>query len=176
MIGLSVAFKEWYKQVKLGKAVVFPVKQIVESILSEEDLSIAMQEVRNTYNLNELKLYALDFLILYANELLSDNFISEDEMNDFSILKIFFKIEEGDFIRHRSFEVREILTQQFIRMYADDFVDEKEAIESVNLQALFDLGYDQFEQIKEDKIIAALLKGASPKDLDISSLPKSFKQ
>lgn len=175
MTRLSAAFKDWYERIKTGNSIAVSIKEIIELIFSEEGLPIKMEEIRNTYNLADLKLHSLDFLILYANELLSDHYISEDELNDFSLLKTILKIEEGDFIRYRSFEVQEILKQQFIRMYADNFVDEKEAIESVNLQDLFDLGYDEFEKIKEDEIISALLNGAKPEDLDISSLPKSFK-
>lgn len=174
MIRLSAVFTEWFERIKADNTVASSIKEIIEVIFSEENLPVKMEEIRSTYDLADLKLHSLDFLILYANELLSDHYISEDELNDFSFLKTVLKIGEGDFIRYRSFEVQEILKQQFIRMYADNFIDEKEAIESVNLQALFDLGYDEFEKIKEDEIISALLNGAKPEDLDISSLPKSF--
>lgn len=60
-------------------------------------------------------------------------------------------------------------------MYSDNFIDAKEAITKVNLQIMFDLSYDEFESLKEDEVITALINGANPKDLDISTLPKGFR-
>lgn len=117
----------------------------------------------------------LDYLISYANFILQDNFISEKELYDFSVLKRIFKIKPGEFIKSKEFQVLEILKQQFMRMYADNYIDQKEAITNVNLQFMFDLSYDEYEKLKEDDVIAALINGADPKDLDISSLPNGFK-
>ncbi len=118
---------------------------------------------------------SLDYLIAYADFILEDHFISGEELNDFETLKRIFRIKEGDFIRLKSFQVKEILKKQFIRMYSDDNIDKKEAIEKVNLQLIFDLSFDEFEKLKEDEIIASLRRGANPKDLDISKLPPNFR-
>ncbi|RNL78220.1 hypothetical protein ED312_19345 [Sinomicrobium pectinilyticum] len=118
---------------------------------------------------------SLDYLIAYADFILEDHFISGEELNDFETLKRIFRIKEGDFIRLKSFQVKEILKKQFIRMYSDDNIDKKEAIEKVNLQLMFDLSFDEFEKLKEDEIIASLRRGANPKDLDISKLPPNFR-
>lgn len=47
-------------------------------------------------------------------------------------------------------------------------------METLNLQGLFNLSYDQFEEIKKGEVIQSLLKGANPKDLSISKIPKGF--
>jgi len=64
--------------------------------------------------------------------------------------------------------------KEFIRIYSDNFVNQKEELLNLNPQSLFDLSYDKFEEIKEDEIIKSLIQGANPKDLDIAKLPKGF--
>lgn len=117
----------------------------------------------------------MDYLISYAYFVLSDDYISEEELNDFTALKRIFRVKAGDFIKVKQFEVIEILKQQFIRMYSDNFIDQRETFTKVNLQFMFDLSYDEFEKLKEDEVIISLINGANPLDLDISSLPKGFK-
>lgn len=63
---------------------------------------------------------------------------------------------------------------QLLRIYSDNYVDNKVAITNVNLQFMFGLSYDDFEKMKEDEVIVALLQGANPKDLDISKIPDGF--
>src|SRR5690606_13527875 len=101
--------------------------------------------------------------------------ISEDEMYDFTVLKRIFRIKEGDFLKFKNFEITEILKKEFIRIYSDNFVSKKEEMQNLNLQSLFDLSYDEFENIKRDEIILSLIQGANPKDLDIAKIPKGFK-
>ncbi|WP_286432114.1 hypothetical protein [Myroides marinus] len=59
-------------------------------------------------------------------------------------------------------------------MYSDKFIDNQEAITQVNLQIMFDLSYDKFEDFKKEEVILALINGADPRNLDISTLPKGF--
>ncbi|TGN27891.1 hypothetical protein [Empedobacter tilapiae] len=89
-------------------------------------------------------------------------------------MKKIFSIKEGDFMKYKSFEVSEILKKEFIRIYSDNYVNDKEKLLNINLQALFNLGYDEFEELKKDEIIISLIQGANPKDLDITKLPKGF--
>lgn len=146
---------------------------------------ILLDKNATTYDLNKLSAEnnqfrhlrneVLDYLISYAYFVLSDDYISEEELNDFTALKRIFRVKAGDFIKVKQFEVIEILKQQFIRMYSDNFIDQREAFTKVNLQFMFDLSYDEFEKLKEDEVIISLINGANPLDLDISSLPKGFK-
>ncbi|WP_312922393.1 hypothetical protein [Empedobacter brevis] len=125
-------------------------------------------------NLNDIKFESLDLLISYADFILEDNVISDTEIQDFTFLKRIFKIKEGDFKKYKNLEMNEILKKEFIRIYSDNFVNEKEALLNLNLQSLFNLSYDEFEEIKKDEIIKSLIQGANPKDLDITKLPKGF--
>jgi len=125
--------------------------------------------------MEHVKIESIDLLISYAHFILEDGVITETEANDFEALKLIFRIREGEFLRYRELDVKEILQKEFLRIYSDALVDRKEELEKVNLQALFDLSYDQFQKMKQDEVIAALLKGANPQDLDIASLPKGFR-
>lgn len=129
----------------------------------------------NIQRIEDLKFESLRMLISFANFILKDGVISEHEIHDFSILKRIFRIKEGDFIKFKNFEITEILKKEFIRIYSDKFVDKKEELMNLNLQSLFDLSYDEFENIKRDEIISALLQGANPIDLDIARIPKGFR-
>lgn len=155
-------------------------KQVGEiiSIIIAQDASIAKLKdyLLDHPNVLELiKLDALQYLLLYVNDTLKDDCITSEELNDFLALKRIFDIKQGDFFKYKEFEVQEILQQQFLRMYSDHFIDQNEAITQVNLQIMFDLSFDEFEKLKKQEVIQALLNGADPKHLDISFLPKGFK-
>ncbi|AJW62334.1 hypothetical protein I6H88_19595 [Elizabethkingia bruuniana] len=154
------------------------IKDIIESCLHNNYDGVQINKILASYNIEsieQLKLYAMDYLLSYANNILDDNIITDSEYYDFSFLKKIFRINEGEFMQHKNFAIREILQQQFLRLYSDNYISHDEAIQSVQLQGLFDLSYDEFETLKKDEIIMALLEGANPEDLDISSLPKGFK-
>ena len=124
--------------------------------------------------IEDFKYDSLDLLIAFSNFILMDDEISESEIQDYTFLKKILKIKEGDFVKYKNFEINEILKREFLKIYADNFVDEKELILNVNLQSLFDLSYDDFEKIKKDEIMTSLILGADPKDLDITKLPKGY--
>ncbi|MEH7890594.1 hypothetical protein [Elizabethkingia meningoseptica] len=154
------------------------IKDIINLLLDNGYDNAKINNILLLYHIEEIKVlkpYIMDYLLSFANTILQDNLITEEELYDFTVLKKIFKIYEGEFITCKSLAVREILQQQFLRLYADHYINETEALESVKLQSLFDLSYDAFEELKRDEIIAALHMGANPEDLDISSLPKGFK-
>ncbi|HYK76796.1 MAG TPA: hypothetical protein VEV16_07455 [Daejeonella sp.] len=154
------------------------MNEIIDFITQEsnkvEDLSLILHK-HHIENIQDIKIDLLDLLVEYASFILRDNYISASELYDFSALKRIFRIKEGDFMQFKPLEAKEILKQQFIRLYSDHRIDEQEALEKVNLQSLFDLSYDEFEMLMQDEIILSLINGADPKDLDISTLPKGFK-
>ncbi|MTG98544.1 hypothetical protein GJV76_10475 [Myroides sp. BIT-d1] len=173
MYNLSDHFKEFALTYKYNNKAL----QEIVTILISKDTSIAKLKTylfENSIIIEQIKQEALDFLVLYAYYTLKDDCITEAELNDFIALKRILAIKENDFIIYKEFQVKEILKQQFLRMYSDKFIDSNEAITQVNLQIMFGLSYDEFEELKQDEVINALLQGANPKDLDISSLPKGF--
>ena len=150
--------------------------EILKSIQTNYDYNYFNKNVNQNGidNITDIKFESLDFLIAYANFILEDNVISDDEIQDFTFLKRIFKIKEGDFKKYKNLEMNEILKKEFIRIYSDNFVNKKEELLNLNLQSLFNLSYDEFEEIKKDEIISSLIQGANPKDLDIAKLPKGF--
>jgi hypothetical protein len=127
-------------------------------------------EILKKYKINkpeDIKEELLDVLIAYINLILNDHIISEKELKNVQVFKLFFKIHEGDFFTYRYEEIGDILNRQFSRMFRnDDKIDNTEAFHSVSLQKLFDLSYDQIHEFKEKEIIAALDRGAEITELD----------
>ncbi|KUF46032.1 hypothetical protein HX017_17805 [Myroides marinus] len=170
---LSKNFREFTQNIKSENN---SVNEIISTVLSEDATIEKLKEylLENVGVLEMVKNSALDYLLLYAYDTLKDDCITEKELNDFIALKKIFSIKEEEFIKYKEFEVQEILKQQFIRMYSDKFIDNQEAVTQVNLQIMFDLSYDKFEDFKKEEVIFALINGADPQNLDISTLPKGF--
>ena len=108
-------------------------------------------------------------MIKYADYVLENGIISDAEKRNFEFLKLFFKIKEGDFLKYKSFEIREILQKQFEKLYADNYIDEEEAKYSVVLQDIFDLSYGQFDAIKERFVLQSIMRGADVTSLDTAN-------
>lgn len=130
----------------------------------------------NIRQIEDIKEELLDLLIVYINLILNDNAITENEARDLKILKRVFKIKEGDFYNHRKHEIKEVLNRQFERIYSDNRIDEEEALLKVGLQELFDLSYDQFIELVNFEVKAALYRGGDLYDLDtVFKLPEFIK-
>lgn len=173
MYVLSKNFKEFIQSQKSENN---SVNEIISIVVSKDATIDKLKKylVEHDGVLERIRNSALDYLLLYAYDTLKDDCITVEELNDFIALKKIFSIKQGDFIRYKEFEIQEILKQQFIRMYSDKFIDNKEAITQVNLQIMFDLSYDKFEEFKKEEVISALIGGADSRNLDISTLPKGF--
>ena len=152
------------------------ISHIVELIYNE-DLSVetlnAVLEKYNIKSIDVIKEELLDLILIYINLALNDHILSENEKKNIRLLKIYFKIKEGDFYKYRFSEVEEILQRQFERLYMDDKIDESEELHKVDLQEIFGLSYDQFDSFKAVEIIKALEKGADIGKLDTARFPKS---
>ena len=146
-------------------------EMIYNGSLNSENLNTILNEykIKNIRNINE---ELLDLIIVYINLVLNDHVISDNERKNIELLKIYFKIKEGDFIQKRYSEVEDVLQRQFERQYADNKIDQLESLHSFDLQQIFDLSYDQFDKFKEREIINALARGANITELDTAKHPK----
>lgn len=108
----------------------------------------------------------LVLLLIYIKDILEDDVITEQEAGFIRLLKRFLKIKEGDLYQYHRHMVVHLLRKQMVRIYEDDKVDAEEALEKVNLQELFDLGYDQFLDIVNDEVKVSLSRGGRLDDLD----------
>lgn len=148
-----------------------PISQLLET-LKDGYNHLEFSRLSMARNIEKQKFIALNVLMQLARQHLEDHELTEIETQDYTFLKKTFKIQAGDFLHYKRFEVYEILKMEFKNIYADDRVDENEKMLQVKLQSLFDLSYDAFEQLKKEEVIASLKKGIDPKHLDISKLPK----
>jgi hypothetical protein len=155
------------------------INQIVELIHTNEFDRKNLDEILNEHRIKrveDIKEELLDLILVYINLILNDTLITESEAANVKILKRVFRIKEGDFYNNRYYEVEDVLNRQFERMYSDNQIDTEEALLKVGLQELFDLSYDQFLQLINTQVKAALYRGGELSDLDtVFKLPELTK-
>lgn len=144
---------------------------IYNNELDRENIQKVLDE-QKIKKIEDIKEELLDLLIVYINLILNDHIISDNEKFNVELLKKYFKIKEGDFHKYRFQEVEDILHRQFEIIYLDNDIDVQEAIHNVELQGLFNLSYDQFDEFKEKEIRRALNQGANISNLDTAKFPK----
>jgi hypothetical protein len=93
MYKISNNFKEFVEQNNSDNPL---IQEIVTIVLKEGGSIDEIKNILVTYctTLEELKETALDYLIGYANFILKDDCITENELNDFTALKRIFGIKE----------------------------------------------------------------------------------
>lgn len=147
-----------------------PAMKAVFSLIIDDNMNrIAIRECLDKYGLTTKTLKPEAFIVIfrYANECLNDDILNDEEMRTIGLLKIFFNIEEGDFIKYgEERSVKHILTRQLQKMYADNVIDIDEAIQKTKLQELFGLSYDEFSEYVNIIAREALGRGANLLNLD----------
>lgn len=103
-----------------------------------------------------LKPALLDLLLFYLKSVLSDHRLSTDEQFTVRELKLLLRINEGEFIDYRRAEIAALLSEQLERMLLDDHIDNSEALQQIELQRVFDLGYDQYLALTRLSVEAAV--------------------
>lgn len=162
-------------------------KKSISELLSRKkypDIALGLLEIlvnkgtnsieRNNYlqskgirRISDLKEYTLDIIIDYSLLLLEDDVLTEEEVNNIRLLKIYLGIEDGDFYRNgKQKDVKQILTTQLSKLYADNIIDAKEVLMKGDLQALYGLSFDEFEAIVKEIAKEAIERGAEVKNLD----------
>lgn len=159
---------------------------IIQNLLERKSYSNAMNEALRLFadgntspillkqKINEngitqdtLRWEAVDVIIDYVELILEDNILSSEEMQILRMMKLYFRVKEGDFLKQHKDEIIEhILTRQLELIYRDKCVDIYESLMKVELQELFGLSYDQFLQFEQMAVEEALNNGADIGDLD----------
>jgi len=145
------------------------IKKVLSLIQNDNLDKENFDKVLGEYNIAHvegIKPEVLDMLLAYIDFILRDNVITDSEAANFKLLKKFFKIKEGDFYKYRHANIENLLDRQFERIYADNRIDNEEALYKVGLQELFDLSYDQFLELVNKEVTSALKRGANPDELD----------
>ncbi|RYE33850.1 MAG: hypothetical protein EOP48_30630 [Sphingobacteriales bacterium] len=146
-----------------------PVNELA-GLIAEGEFSIDnISDVMKRYGIRDiaqLKPQTLDMILAYVRAVVSDNVITAREAENVKFLKRFFKIQEGDFYSLRRIDVEQVLDKQLQLMFQNRVVDNEEALQKVDLQAMFDLSYDQFLKLSENAVKVAIDSGADPMNLD----------
>jgi len=152
-------------------AVLSPMLELIatKGFLANKKDSLNVIKSSGFKGYSDYKVNALKIIIIYINLAIKDNLLAQNEKRIVKFLKLLFQIKEGDFSFNDKIylEVSGIIKTQLELIYLDDNkVDEKEALHKVDLQELFDLGYDQFLKFSNYADKLALEKGANISDLD----------
>lgn len=122
--------------------------RLLQLILSEKMNSLDVLRVYGIRRITDIKTHTLPVILDYAMVSLEDNYLEETEMRNVRMLKLFFDIEEGDFYKNNfQKRVERIIILQLNHIYADGIIDTTEVLQMGELQNLFGLSYDQFENI-----------------------------
>lgn len=141
----------------------------IELILNDKMNSMELNQCLSDENMSieDIKPEALSLIIDYSKNILEDGIITKGEMTNIAMLKLFYRIKEGDFFElGKKDDVTEVLLQQLRKLYADNSIDRSEAVMKTELQELFGLCYDDFLEINNIAAKEALERGADISKLD----------
>lgn len=127
------------------------IKDALQLVVDGQMNSISLDKVlsgRGIRRITDIKEKTLDVVLDYADMILEDDILSPEELQDMKMLKLFFRIEERDFEKNKKFKrVEAIIIKQLEKLYADNILDEQEALHQSDLQGVFGLGYDEYATI-----------------------------
>lgn len=127
------------------------IKAALQLIVDGQMNSLALDKVlaeKGIRRITDIKEKTLDVLLDYADIILEDDVLTPEELTNLKMLKLFFRKEEGDFQKNNKFNrVQTIIIKQLEKLYADNILDEQEALHQSDLQGVFGLGFDEYEKI-----------------------------
>lgn len=144
------------------------VELVIDGKLSKENIQNILRK-HSIRKVEKIKPELLGVLIAYANFVLEDNVITDNEKQNFEFLKMYFVIREGDFYKYKLLETKSIINKQLERLYADNLITQTETESNDLLQEMFDLHYDQFDKMKENLVIKSIEQGAEISNLDTAN-------
>ena len=145
------------------------IKKTIELILNDKMNSIELNKClsENNASMDDVKPEAMSLIIDYARVILEDGVITHDEMKNITLLKLFYRIREGEFFEFgKKEDITNLLLQQLRKLYEDNIIDQDEAIKKTELQELFGLCYDDFLEINSIAAKEAIERGADKEKLD----------
>lgn len=127
------------------------IKAALQLIIDGQMNSIALDKVLETKGIRritDIKEKTLDVLLDYADIILEDDILTQEELTNLRMLKLFFRIEEGDFQKNNKFaRVENIIIHQLEKLYADNILEYQEELHQSDLQGVFGLGHDEYMKI-----------------------------
>ena len=135
------------------------VQDLVSAIAREELTRPTFDAIAGRHgvqDLNPFKGALLDLVLYYVRFALNDHALSETEIDTVRQLKRFLRIEDGDFWLYRREQVRDAVELEIARILVDGRIDRAEELHQVEVQALFDLGYDQYLALTKEVVAGAV--------------------
>lgn len=161
---------KYFAAEQIDRGIYSPAMNEVLNLIIENKMNrIAMEGCLAKFqvSIEQLKLEAFSIVFQYADECLNDDILSDEEMRTIGLLKLFFHIEDGDFIKYgKKDAVKNILSRQLRKMYSDDIIDVNEAIQKTKLQELFGLSYDEFLEYVNSIAQESIKRGGDIHNLD----------
>lgn len=145
------------------------MEKTLNLILNDKMNSMELSQCLASENMSidDIKPEALSLIIDYSKVILEDGIITKDEQRNISMLKLFYRIKEGEFFElGKKEDVTDVILQQLRKVYADNSIDTGEAVMKTELQELFGLCYDDFLEINNIAAKEALDRGADISQLD----------
>ena len=146
------------------------VNEILSAVLQKKSVStVLFLEYIDDHGiqLKDIKGQTMDVILDYAELILEDDYLSAVEIQNIRILRNFFCIEDGEFLEYgKRGRVESILIEQLEKLYADNKIDKEEMLHKSELQGLFGLGYDDYQEIVNKVAIEAYSRGADIRNLD----------
>lgn len=162
---LYYAFKEIASYEQINHFVRHMANLIVNNDLTTTNIKVYLSEY-DIRSITTIKIEMLSMIIMYLNIMLDDGIITDEIKRNVEILKLYFKIKEGDFHKKNYLEIKTIIQRQLERLYSDNKLSPEEAMVEVDLQDMFDLSLAQFEEIKKEVIQRAIERGATYEDIN----------
>lgn len=132
----------------------------VVSLASEGNLDpISFQDAITQHGLAKeqgLRKTALDLILDFITWSLERGAMTSGVLKEVDELKRFMDVREGEFFAFRPVEVATLLTSQLDGILQDLSIDRAEDLYQVELQAAFDLGYDQYFALTRRAFEAAM--------------------
>ncbi len=127
------------------------IKAVLQLIVEKQMNSLALNKIlseNGIRRITDIKDKTLDVILDYADIILEDDAISQEELTNLQMLKLFFHVEEGDFQKNDKFKrVENIIIRQLEKLYADNVLEYHEELHQSELQGVFGMGHDEYMAI-----------------------------
>jgi hypothetical protein len=118
-------------------------------------------------NLSDVKEETIETILKYAEMILEDDCLTEYEIQSIRMLRMFLGVEEGEFAKYGYMDrIERMIIDQMEILYADNKINKKEMLHKSDIQGIFGLGYDEYQEIVNKVAIQAYSRGANMQDLD----------
>jgi hypothetical protein len=143
-----------------------PIRETVEAIMAETLTHDTLGGILERHGISREAILPdlLDLVLYYAEFSLVDHELSPGELATIRQLKRVLRVEEGELWMHHRERMARVVLLAVERILADRAVSRVEELHQVELQAVLDLGYDQFVELVTEAV-AVLYASSTHSDL-----------